>query len=112
MKAWRTSIRNLDADLIGLTVITGTAPRSYELARRFRSRGITVVLGGPHVTLAPEEAQQHADAIVVGYAEDEWPRLLRDFVAGRLQPRYVQAPDLDLGGRPLPDRSVLPSAGT
>src|SRR5262245_51391304 len=60
---------NLHADLIGMTVITGTAPRSYELAARFRSRGIPVVLGGPHVTLVPDEAQLHADAIVVGYAE-------------------------------------------
>src|ERR1700712_76718 len=50
---------NLDADLIGLTVITGTAVRAYELADHFRSLGKTVVLGGPHVTLIPEEAQPH-----------------------------------------------------
>lgn len=97
----------IDADLVGLTVITGTAVRAYELARAFRARGATVVLGGPHVTLAPDDAQPHADSIVVGYAEDEWPRLLRDFTAGRLLPRYVQAPTLELAGRPLPDRSVL-----
>src|SRR5215470_11595678 len=54
----------LDADLIGLTVITGTARRAYELADRFRRRGATVVLGGPHVTLIPEDAEPHADAIV------------------------------------------------
>jgi hypothetical protein len=41
---------SLDADLVGLTVITGTAPRAYDLARHFRSRGIATVLGGPHVT--------------------------------------------------------------
>jgi radical SAM superfamily enzyme YgiQ (UPF0313 family) len=99
---------DLDADLIGLTVITGTAPRAYELARQFRERGKTVVLGGPHVTLVPDDAQPHADSIVVGYAEDEWPRLLRDYRLGRIQPRYTQSPDLDLSNRPLPDRSVLP----
>lgn len=98
----------VDADLLGMTVITGTAPRSYRLADHFRSRGIPVVLGGPHVTLMPDEAQQHADAIVVGYAEDEWPRLLRDFVKGQMQPRYVQSPRLSLAASPLPDRSVLP----
>lgn len=98
----------LDVDLVGLTVITGTAPRAYALAARFRERGIAVVLGGPHVTLLPDEAQQHADSIVVGYAEEEWPRLLRDFVAGRMQPRYQQSSDFVLTGRPLPDRSVLP----
>src|SRR5690349_22492615 len=73
---------DLDADLIGLTVITGTAMRAYELADHFRRRGITVVLGGPHVTLIPDDAQPHADAIVVGYAEDTWPQLLRDFSVG------------------------------
>src|SRR5687767_10111030 len=40
----------LDVDLVGLTVITGTAPRAYELADRLRERGVTTVLGGPHVT--------------------------------------------------------------
>ena len=99
---------NLDADLIGLTVITGTAPRAYALARHFRGLGKTVVLGGPHVTLVPDDAQPHADSIVVGYAEDEWPRLLRDYRHGQLQPRYVQSPDLDISNRPLPNRSVLP----
>src|SRR5205085_8610484 len=39
---------SLDADLVGLTVITGTARRAYELADGFRRRGIPVVLGGPH----------------------------------------------------------------
>ena len=99
---------NLQADLIGMTVITGTAPRAYELSAHFRRRGITVVLGGPHITLIPDDAQPHADSIVVGYAEDEWPRLLRDFRAGQLQPRYTQASQLSLANRPLPDRSVLP----
>jgi radical SAM superfamily enzyme YgiQ (UPF0313 family) len=99
---------DLEADLVGLTVITGTAPRAYELAARFRARRVPVVLGGPHVTLIPDDAQPHADAIVVGYAEDAWPQLLRDFAAGRMQPRYVQAPDLSLAGRPFPRRDLLP----
>src|SRR6185436_19067656 len=98
-----------EADLIGLTVITGTAMRAYELARQFRKRRRTVVLGGPHVTLIPEDAQPHADAIVVGYAEDSWPQLLRDFKAGCLQPRYEQAPGLNLANRPFARRELLPS---
>jgi radical SAM superfamily enzyme YgiQ (UPF0313 family) len=99
----------LSVDLIGLTVITGTAPRAYELSRRFMEQGITTVLGGPHVTLAPEDAQGNADSIVVGYAEDTWPQLLRDFVSGRMRPRYDQASNLDLSNRPLPRRELLPS---
>jgi radical SAM superfamily enzyme YgiQ (UPF0313 family) len=99
---------NVEADLIGLTVITGTASRAYELARHFRRRGITVVLGGPHVTLIPEDATPHADSVVVGYAEDSWPRLLRDFKSGQLQSRYDQTPDLDLANRPFARRELLP----
>lgn len=99
---------NLDADLVGLTVITGTANRAYELADHFRRRGIAVVLGGPHVTLIPEDAAVHADAVVVGYAEDSWPQLLRDFFARKLRSRYDQSPSLDLGDRPFPRRELLP----
>ena len=98
----------LDADLVGMTVITGSAPRAYALSRRFRERGIRVVLGGPHVTLVPHDAEPHADAIVVGYAEDTWPQLLRDFAEGALRPRYDQSPDLSLAKRPFPLRELLP----
>jgi radical SAM superfamily enzyme YgiQ (UPF0313 family) len=101
---------DLEADLVGLTVITGTAKRAYELADHFRRRGITVVLGGPHVTLIPEDAAPHADAIVTGYAEDSWPQLLRDFANGQLQARYNQAPGLDLSNRPFPRRDLLPGS--
>lgn len=100
---------DLEADLIGITVITGTAMRSYELADHFRSRGITVVLGGPHITLIPDDAVPHADAIVTGYAEDSWPQLLRDWHKGELAPRYTQAPGLSLANRPFARRELLPS---
>ncbi len=99
---------DLAADLVGITVITGTARRAYELAARFRRRGIAVVLGGPHVTLIPGDAAPHADAIVVGYAEDTWPELLRDFAAGALRSRYDQAATLDLANRPFARRELLP----
>ncbi|NOT29725.1 MAG: B12-binding domain-containing radical SAM protein [Planctomycetes bacterium] len=92
----------LDADLIGMTVITGTARRAYELADRFRAQERTVVLGGPHVTLLPEEAAGHADAVVVGYAEDTWPELLRDFRRGKLRREYRQAPDFSLERADMP----------
>jgi radical SAM superfamily enzyme YgiQ (UPF0313 family) len=98
----------LDVDLAGLTVITGTAPRAYELSAKLRARGVATVLGGPHVTLVPDDAQPHADSIVVGYAEDTWPRLLRDFASGALRPRYDQSPGLDLANRPFPRRELLP----
>lgn len=98
----------IEADLVGITAITGNAPRAYELADRLRARGIPVVLGGPHPTLLPDEAQGHADAVVTGYAEQTWPELLRDFAAGRMRPRYVQGSDLSLAGLPFARRDLLP----
>lgn len=98
----------LDVDLVGMTVITGTAPRAYELAARFRARGIPVVLGGPHITLVPEDARPHADSIVVGYAEESWPQLLREFAAGELRARYDQVDGLDLAGAPFARRDLIP----
>lgn len=97
----------LEADLIGMTVITGTAKRTYELAKRFREQGITVVLGGPHVTLLPEEAGLHADAICIGYAEDTWPELLQDYAQGSLKKTYTQVADLSLQDRPFAKRELF-----
>ena len=100
---------DLDADLVGISAITGTAPRAYELADRLRARGVPVVLGGVHPTLVPAEAARHADAVVTGYAEDSWPELLHDFQAGRLRARYAQAPGMTLAGRPHARRELLPA---
>jgi radical SAM superfamily enzyme YgiQ (UPF0313 family) len=100
---------DLRADLIGMTLITGNAPRGYELADGFRKRGIPVVLGGPHVTLLPQEASEHADAICVGYAEQSWTRLLRDFQNGCLKPMYEQGADFRLDAdMPFARRELLP----
>jgi len=98
---------DLQADLVGLTVITGSSARAYELSRHFRARGITVVLGGPHVTLMPAEAAENADAICVGYAEESWPRLLRDFARGRMLARYDQGPDFALTNLPFARRELF-----
>jgi radical SAM superfamily enzyme YgiQ (UPF0313 family) len=99
----------IDADLVGISAITGTAPRAYAIATRLRERGIPVVLGGVHPTLMPDEASRYATSVVVGYAEESWPRLLRDFVAGRMAPRYTQRPDLSLANLPFPRRELLDS---
>ena len=97
----------IEADIVGISAITGTAPRSYEIAAAFRERNIRVVIGGVHPTLLPEEAMQHADSVVVGYAEESWPQLLRDFVAGRLRRRYDQNPNLKLENLPFPQRRLF-----
>ena len=102
---------DLDADLIGISAITGTAPRAYDLADHFRNRGISTVLGGVHPTLMPDEAADHADSVVVGYAEQTWPQLLHDFAYGEMKARYDQTADLSLANLPFPRRDLLPAHG-
>jgi radical SAM superfamily enzyme YgiQ (UPF0313 family) len=78
----------LAVDLVGITFHTPSAFHAYDLAAQFRRRGIPVALGGPHVTLLPDEAQAHADVIFVGEAESYWPQFLKDFKIGRYLRRY------------------------
>lgn len=75
-------------DLVAISVLTGTSSRAYAIADEFRRRGVQVVLGGVHVTLRPEEAAVHADAIVIGPGEGQWPELLLDFTRGAMRNRY------------------------
>lgn len=75
-------------DVVGLTVMTATAPRAFEISNRFRQRGIPVVMGGFYPSLNPQSALEHCDAVVVGPAMEAWPRLLDDLTTGRLQPVY------------------------
>jgi radical SAM superfamily enzyme YgiQ (UPF0313 family) len=94
---------NGDHDLVGITCMTAAAPRAYEIARRFRARGIPVVLGGMHPTFRPDEASRHADAVCVGDAEGVWPRIVADAAARSLRGIYrADAPACLTGLRPLP----------
>lgn len=101
----------LDADVAAMTCITGTAQRCYRYADYFRSRGITVLMGGVHPSLMPEEAAQHADSVFTGLAEETFPQALADLAAGRLRARYDEAPGTTVAGRPLPRRDLLNKKG-
>lgn len=102
---------SLEADLVCITVITGTAPRCYRYADYFRSRGMTVALGGVHVSMLPEEAAQHADILFTGFTEQTFPQMIRDFAKGEAKPRYHQQEGYSLVGRPLPRRDLLKKGG-
>ncbi len=97
----------VDADLVGITAMTQTATHAYQIADIFRARGTKVVLGGIHPSALPEEAGQHADAVVVGEAEWVWPQLLSDLHAGQLQPIYRSDERPALAGLPAPRRDIF-----
>jgi radical SAM superfamily enzyme YgiQ (UPF0313 family) len=78
-----------EPDLPVIQAYITSARRSYEIADHYRARGVYVAMGGLHVTSLPDEAQLHADTVFLGPGEDTWPRFLRDFRAGRAEPRYT-----------------------
>jgi radical SAM superfamily enzyme YgiQ (UPF0313 family) len=85
-----------DCDLIGISCMTANSSRAYFLAQEFRKRGKTVILGGVHPSVLPEEALQYADAVVIGEAEGVWEQVLQDFGNHRLQKKYHRpSPSLD-----------------
>lgn len=87
---------NGEYDLVGITAMTHQAVRAYQIADRFRQRGVPVVLGGIHPTVLPDEAIQHADSVVLGEAEPVWADLLRDLQQGHLKQFYQVLPTGDL----------------
>ena len=86
-----------DYDLIGISVMSQTCLRGYEIANEFKKRGKTVVFGGIHATARPEEALRYGDAVVIGEAEGGlWETVLADAHNHKLKPFYKldQLPDL------------------
>ncbi len=100
-----------DYDLVGIGVtFTSVFPRAVDISRRFRERGIPVVMGGVHVTCNPATSAPHADALVLGEAEGVFPALIDDFLAtGKLKPVYGGDPAMrgDSFDSPLPNYDLL-----
>jgi radical SAM superfamily enzyme YgiQ (UPF0313 family) len=100
-------------DLVGVTGMGSGIVRSWQIAATFRERGVPVVLGGICASLGdPELSLRHVDALVIGEAEQTWPRVLRDVAAGRLQRLYRAPCRPGLDSLPVPrydlmDRSRL-----
>ncbi len=92
-------------DMVGITVDTSTARRAYRISEEFRKRGVSVVLGGYHPTLIPEEAGRYADAVVVGCVEGIWGEIIRDAKNRRLKRVYC-SDDFSFS-RIAPDRSIF-----
>jgi len=82
----------LEGDAFGFSVSTQNSKAVYDHADTLRAAGKKVILGGIHVTVCPEEAISHADAIVTGEAETIWPEVCADLLAGRLEGRYDGSP--------------------
>lgn len=99
-----------DAEIVVLMFHTPDAPHAYRMADDYRKKGKTVVLGGLHPTFEPDEAAEHADALLIGETEDIWTQLLKDYKQGKLQKRYERTEPVDMSTlNPYPTDIIKPS---
>jgi len=98
---------NAPVDAVAITTWTINSIRAYEIADRFRERGIPVMMGGPHIYFHAEEALKHCDAVCIGEGEYVWKRMLEDCAAGRLKQIYRADKFHDMKGLPFPKYELV-----
>lgn len=97
-----------EAAFVAITGKVTQHSRMVELAREFRRRGKTVLIGGPHATLAPAAVREHCDILVLGEAESVAPSLFADLASGRWKSQY-QGERVDLSASPVPRWGLYPN---
>jgi radical SAM superfamily enzyme YgiQ (UPF0313 family) len=98
---------DMRADLVGISAMTSYVDRGYEIADRFREKGIPVVMGGVHPSFMPHEALKHCDAVVVGEAELIISKLLDDLKQGSMRGIYKSDLLHPMSGIPMPRYDLL-----
>ena len=92
----------IQADVVGISILTSTAKRGYAIAKRFPKD--KVIIGGVHASLLPEEALHYCRQVVVGEAEE----VIAEVVEGLRQEPIVQGRAIkNLDTLPFPDFSLL-----
>lgn len=97
-----------DFDLVAISSYSAQIDEGYQLADRLRQRGVPVVMGGLHVSVARDEALEHCDAVVIGEGEASWPEVLTDLENGHLKAVYGEpGTEFDLAESPMPAFELL-----
>jgi anaerobic magnesium-protoporphyrin IX monomethyl ester cyclase len=116
----------LDADLVGISTTTSTAPAGYEMSARFRAAGVPTIIGGSHVTFMADEALEHADYVARGEGGDALMLELLQAIRGERDLETIaglsfrqdggavhnaaRAACADLDTLPVPDLSLIAGA--
>lgn len=95
-----------DADIIAIGTMGYAIYRGIEIAREFRKRHKTVVMGGYMASMVVDKVLDYVDAVVVGDAEKSYPQLLKDFENKKLRSIY-DIPIEDLANLPVPRYELL-----
>ncbi|SET39978.1 B12-binding domain-containing radical SAM protein [[Clostridium] polysaccharolyticum] len=99
----------LDADIIGITSMTATVKRGYEIADLFVKHNIPVIMGGHHVSALPEEALQHCTTVIVGEGDYLWRQVMEEFLAGKnLRGIYQSDEVVQLENLSIPREDLYP----
>ena len=93
------------ADLVGISCMTASINAGYYAAKRFRDKGVPVVIGGIHPSMLPEEAKIYSDSVIIGEAESVWKDVVQDCKDKKLKDFYY-GERLPLDGMPLPRREL------
>lgn len=94
-------------DLVAITFHTPSANHAYDIAARFREKGIIVAMGGPHVTLVPHEAEVYADVIFIGETEITWPQFISEFEKKQHKRKYICTFPPELEGIPMSRKELF-----
>ena len=95
-------------DLVAISSYSAQINEAYTLGDSYLAAGTKVLLGGPHVTVLPDEAAPHSSAVVMGEGEPCWRELLNDVSRQSLKPRYnSRSFDFTLADAPLPAFELL-----
>lgn len=98
---------DIEVDIVGISVILPFSQKAYFVAECFKNKGVTVVLGGHHVTAMPDEAIKFADTIVIGEGDLVWPDLIYDYKRGALKSVYKSKELADLAFLPQPRKDLI-----
>ncbi len=93
-------------DIAAITALTQEIPKAYEIADRYRAKGVTVVIGGVHASMMPDEALLHADIVIIGEAERSWPKFLLDYQQGNHKRTYDEKERFPLVNMAIPRRDL------
>lgn len=97
-----------DFDLVAISSYSAQIGEAYQLARMFRDKGISVVMGGTHVSALPEEALQYCDSVVIGEGEPVWLELLADCQSSGLKEVYdARKYHYEMAAAPMPAYELL-----
>ena len=100
------------ADLVGITMMSCQAPRSYQIADQYRKKGVRTICGGSHASFMIEECGRHFDSVVVNEVEMVWDEIMADFRADTMKPVYQTDKLIDLKDLPMPRKDLFRNTGT